>query len=154
MGRSSFDVNIKSVEDETVLANPFIAVTRPSSDLNAACVIMDHGTVTADWSADYSSTKTQTSGYHFWITELSVVSDTDPTSELATQPIPFRIGIYDVTDSEWRWIGFGCIPNNTHFSFRTPIKITSTHQYRTQIQLGGATNLQMAVILNGYETSI
>jgi len=127
---------------------------RVTSDLGAGAVILDHGTVTADYAADNSAIKTQSASYDLWITDLSINVVTDPTAEIAIQPIPFVIRIYDTTDTQIRWEGTGSIPNRCHFNFNTPLKITAGHGFRTILYLGGATDLDMLTCINGFETAI
>ena len=141
-------------DNESYNVDTHIKIDRPTSDLGASCIIMDHANVVADFAADNSAIKTQSALYDLWITDLSVVSDTDPTAEVAVQAIPFKVAIYDTTDSQYRWICIGCIPNCCHFSFNTPIKIQAGHGFRTVLYLGGATDLTMVCIANGYEIPV
>jgi len=151
MGTTNYDVNIAA--DSVGIGN-WGAVSRPTCDLGVTCIIMDHETVTADYAVNQSGPYGHTSGYDLWITDLTVVTNTDPTTEVAIQPIPFKVAIYDSTSGAYRWIGVGSIPNCCHFSFRTPIRIKSGKALKTWFCLGGATDLAIIVILNGYEVAV
>lgn len=126
--------------------------TRVTSDLGAENVEFSHGTVTADWSEDTSTAKSQSATYNFYITEIIIRVEPDLTTEIAIQPIPFSILVRDTTDNQSRVTVYGSLPNNAFFSFRTPIKIAKGHNYHTRIRLGGATNAILFVILNGFES--
>ena len=124
---------------------------RPASDLGAPVIIFSHGTVTANWSTNSASAVTQNSGYHLWITDVDLVFSSNPTTEIQSQHIPFQLMIEDTTDSQYRELLAGGIPNHTHFSFSTPLKIEKSHAWRTSVKLGGATNLNIYVAVNGFE---
>ena len=59
--------------------------------------------------------------------------------------------MYDNTDAQYRCILTGGIPDASHFSFNTPLKIERNHGWYTGIKLGGATNLSIYVCINGFE---
>ena len=124
---------------------------RPVSDLGAQIIIFDHGTVAADWNTDSASAKNQSASYDLWITEVSLCLVADPTAEVAVQEIPFQLLVCDSTDNEYRALLTGGIPGNTHFSFGTPLKIPKGHSWYTVIKLGGATNLYIYTVINGFE---
>jgi len=126
--------------------------TRVSSDLGAASVRTAHGVVAATWTADLAAQITQSATYNFYITDITCYISTDPTAEVAVQEIPLLVLISDVTDDERRWAGNMSIPSNTHMSFNTPIKIPKGHNFRTDVYLGGATDLDMYFNLNGFES--
>ena len=127
--------------------------TRLTSDLGASAVFLGHGTVTADWTIDDSTAKTQSATYNLYITDISVSSGTDLTTEIAIQEIPFKLIIQDGTDGQIRWFGMGSIPSNTHFNLLTPIKIQKGHEFYSRIYLGGATNANISVLINGFESA-
>ena len=110
----------------------------------------DHGTVTADWSADNATAAKYSTLLEFYITDLSLVVQTDPTAEAAIQEIPILVVITDTTDSENRWAGMMSIPSNCHVSFKTPVVIPANHNFRTTVYLGGATNLAIVTCINGF----
>jgi hypothetical protein len=124
---------------------------RPTSDLGAAIINFDHGTVTANWVQDSAAAVTQSASYNLWITDISLYSTTDPTAEIAVQEIPVNVIIYDSTDSQSRWYGQMSIPSNGVVSLNTPILIPKGHQWYTKIMLGGATDLYLYTVINGYE---
>lgn len=124
---------------------------RPASDLGAPIITFDHGTVAADWSNDLATSKTQNANYDLWITEISLFPLTDPTAEVGIQEIPFEIIISDVTDGENRALLMGGIPGNTHFRFGAPLKIQKGHSWYSLVRLGGATNLNIYTVINGFE---
>lgn len=125
--------------------------SRPASDLGAGIITFNHGTVAADWNIDSATTVTQSAGYDLWITDIDVAVLSDSTAEVAVQPIPFELYVYDNTDAQYRAILTGGIPDAPHFTFNTPLKIERNHGWYTGIKLGGATSLSIYVCINGYE---
>jgi hypothetical protein len=124
---------------------------RPASDLDASIIIFNHGTVTANWSTNTAAAVAQSADRDLWITDVSLVPTSDPTSEIQTQHIPFQLFVEDTTDSQYRQILLGGIPGNTHFIFNTPLKISRSHNWRTGVKLGGAANLNIYAVINGFE---
>lgn len=124
---------------------------RPASDLDASIIIFNHGTVTANWSTNTAAAMAQDADRDLWITDVSLVPTSDPTTEIQAQHIPFQLLIEDTTDSQYREILFGGIPGNTHFCFNTPLKISRSHSWRTGVKLGGAANLNIYAVINGFE---
>lgn len=148
----SVPVNIASDQDVPVITK---APERVTSDLGAACVYFDHGTVVANFAADSGSAKTQSASYNLNITSLHINLGTDPTTELATQPIFLDLSVYDVTDSQWRFFGSLSIPGNQQIEFgNSPLFIAAGHQWYTRVNLGGATDLSIFVTVNGFEEAV
>ena len=129
-----------------------ILPTRKTSDLAAAALTFAHGVVTADWTEDTPASKTQSATYSLYITDVSVVVNTDLTTEIAIQEIPLSVEIIDETDDETRWMGLLSIPSNTHVSFNTPLRIYKGRLWETRLKLGGATNADISIIINGFES--
>ena len=127
--------------------------TRLTSDLGASGIAFSHGTVAADFTLDSATEKTQSATYNLYITDMSLDYSTDPTAEVAVQEIPCKCSITDTTDSQWRGRAIFSIPSNCHISFNTPIKIAKGHNWRTDLYLGGATNLSLVVVINGFESA-
>ncbi|MFA5217078.1 hypothetical protein [Sulfuricurvum sp.] len=124
---------------------------RPASDLGAAIIAFNHGTVTADWSADSATAVAQSGTYNLWVTGLSIYTGTDPTAECAVQEIPIQVIISDTTDGQNRWFGTLSLPTNGNITFSTPILIAKGHSWQTILKLGGATNLDLIITVNGFE---
>ena len=124
---------------------------RPASDLGASIIIFNHGTVSANWTNNQATAATQSADRDLWITDATLAPTSDPTTEIQSQHIPFQLIIEDTTDSQYRHLLSGGIPSLTHFSFNTPLKITRAHNWRTVVKLGGATNLNIYVTINGFE---
>lgn len=124
---------------------------RPASDLDAPIIVFTHGTVTANWSANSAAALTQSAARDLWITDISLVPTSNPTAEIQTQHIPFQLLIEDTTDAQYRALLLGGIPNAAHFSFNTPLKIARGHNWRSTVKLGGAANLNIYTVINGFE---
>jgi hypothetical protein len=105
--------------------------------------------VTAYYGENNGGTKTQSASYNLFITSLHINLGTDPTAELATQPIFLDLSVYDVTDSQWRFFGSLAIGNgDQQIVLPTPILIvaasvalvkvvTTSYQARNIIALSG-----------------
>lgn len=114
---------------------------------------LDHGMVVADYAWNTSGTKTQSSLRNFYITDISLRIDTDPTTEIAIQQIPISILVYKTLPSVAQiWQGTGGIPNGTNWHFTTPLRIPKGITWHTRLKLGGATNLSMQTVCHGYES--
>lgn len=120
---------------------------------NTQFIENDHGTVTADFSADTSSTVTQSASFNFHVTGLSVRSATfDPTAELAIQPIPFVVDIRTTSaPSAITFVSYGAIPTNCFFDLKNQnITILAGQNWVTDFRLGGATNGSILVKVYGF----
>lgn len=127
--------------------------TRTTSALGTGMLKFSHGVVTADYDLDSATAKTQASTLNLYITDVSVVLNTDLTAEIAVQEIPLLTGIFDSTDSVLVWEGLLSLPSNAGVSFNTPVLIPKDHQWHTNLYLGGATNANLDVVINGFESA-
>lgn len=109
-----------------------------------------HGNVAADWTTDTSGTKTMDTWRDFYITDLFIWSDTDPTAELGTNRITIQLLLENVTTSKDMATFTLEMPNSCSVHLKTPIIIKRNNQWRTQIKLGGATALDLNVRFNGF----
>lgn len=147
---ASVPVNIASDQDVPVVT---LAPARVTSDLGAACIYFDHGTVAATFAADDGTPKTQSASYNLYITSIHILLGTEPTTELAIQPILLNVSIYDSTDAQWRYFGSTEIGGSV-IVFPTPLLIAAGHSWYPRLQLGGATNLSIFVTVNGFEEAV
>lgn len=111
-----------------------------------------HGVVAADWALDTAPSKTQAATHNLYINSVSISVSTDSTAEVAVQEIPGRLIIADTTAGVWLTSVTFCIPSNTHFTYPSPFKVAKSHTWETRVQLGGATALNIAVYMMGFES--
>lgn len=118
---------------------------RPATGVNTS-----GGTVTADYSLVALGTFSQSASYDLWITDIVVGSITDPTAELAIQPVNINCQYYIngsnafLFDLQW--------PGNTRIHLKTPIKVGKGITHGLRIRLGGATALNVYWSFSGFET--
>ncbi|MHA1480180.1 MAG: hypothetical protein ACTSQZ_01995 [Candidatus Thorarchaeota archaeon] len=106
------------------------------------------GVVTANWTVDVGTTVTNTSGKKLVITHIGIGTPaTDPTKETQLQPIPIRVqissdayptAVYDINHT---------INSGLDNCF---IVIPDTKFFTTRLWLGGKTNLDIRVTIQGH----
>lgn len=148
---TGFSVSQSSSFTISALTTSTVIGVTPAAVGRSAWVYLNHGTVVANWTTDASATQTQSASYDLYLTDLEVCCLTDVTNELMIQPIPFSLTLYSVTNDNRPLRVSGEISRNTSFNLKTPIKISKSEQWQTQLQLGGATNCDLTVNVQGYE---
>ncbi len=144
--------NFALVTDEGIL-RIITLPTRTTSALGTGMLKFAHGVVTANYSIDTATAKTQGATLNLYITDVSIIVNTDLTAEIAVQEIPLLAHVFDSTDGVLLWEGLLSLPSNAHVSFNTPILVPKGHEWYTGLYLGGATNANLDVVLNGFESA-
>ena len=119
-------------------------------EVEGECPLLNFGTVTADWTEQDSGGAGLNFDRNFYITDIILILNTDPTTAAATQPIPVSFALYDDDGLVYIATVLLGIPNNTTIHFNTGIKMTKSTGWEGKTRLGGATNLDYDVYLNGY----
>jgi len=110
----------------------------------------NHGLVAATWADDDGAVKTMDSWRDLYITDIMLITTTDPTAELGTQPITVRVQLRDNTVGAIISQTVLGIPYNCSWHLKTPIKIGRGTGWFTRLNLGGATALILKVSINGF----
>jgi len=123
---------------------------RGLTDEGAGQFEFNHGTVTANYSLDSGAQKTVDTWRDFYITGIYLQVNTDPTAEIANGPIPVSFVLIKFGTGIAYAAGIFSIPNNCHVHFHTPIKIPRGMSWQDRLYLGGSTDLDLDVYINGF----
>lgn len=114
----------------------------------AKTVKFTHGSVTADYAADDAGAVSQSASFNFIVTAVTIKSNTDPTLELQSGPLPISLAAV-LGGIEAPGITFiGGLHAQTHF------EVPASTSWLSRINLGGATALDLDVYFHGYEVPV